>query len=142
MTDLATNQISVTTSAGDRIVTLNVFPALEGFELDRRYRTDYKVQPDRHVRREYTLAVLSHAECNGASLATPDHINASLESWKNVEAVFQAVLNFNGVDLELEEEKARWFEYAGSELAATFIATTTQLMGPFLTTLEEPTSNG
>jgi hypothetical protein len=142
MTDLAKDQIIIPTKTGDRTITLSVFPALEGFELDRRYRVDYKLQADRYVRREYTLAVLSYASYGDTPLATPDAVDSALENWKNVEAVFHAVLNFNGVDLELAEEKARWFEYAGAELATTFIATTTNLMGPFLSTLEEPPQNG
>lgn len=140
MTDFTADTLVVQTSSGERTITLHVFPALEGFELDRRYRVDYKLQADRYARREYTLAVLTYASYEDQRLSTPDAVDEALENWKNVEAVFQAVLAFNGVDLELAEEKARWFEYAGAELAATFIATTTALMGPFLsgTAAEEP----
>jgi len=142
MTELATNQINVPTTAGDRAITLGTFPALEGFELDRRYRTDYKMQADRHTRREYTLAVMAFASFEGKPLDTVEAIDDVLEVWRNVELIFHSVLAYNGVDLELLEERARWFEFAGAELATTFIATTTSLMGPFLSTLEEPPQNG
>lgn len=142
MTDLAANQINIKTTFGERVIDLRVFPALEGFELDRRYRMDYKLQADRHVRREFTMAVLAYASYGEQALVTEEAVDDALETWKNVSAVFYSVLAFNGIDLELAEEKARWFEFAGAELATTFIATTTSLMGPFLSTLEEPPQNG
>jgi hypothetical protein len=126
-----------TVDIDDRRITLCVFPAFEGFELNRRYRTDYRLNSDSNVRAAYALDVLSHAEYNGKRLDSVTTVNAVCETWQNLETVFHAVLKFNGVDLELSEEKARWFDKAGAELAITFIAEATRLMVPFMKTIEE-----
>ncbi len=130
--------IRIKTGEGDKDVTLHVFPAFAGFDLNRRYRVDYRLeQSDQHKRLAYTLAVLAHAEVDGARLDSETAVNAALETWKNVEAVFHAVLEYNEVDLELSEEKARWFEYAGHELAASFIAEAGALLAPLAQILDQ-----
>jgi len=135
---MSENTIKVKTSKGEKDVTLHVFPAFAGFDLNRRYRTDYRLeQSDQHKRRSYTLDVLSHAEVDGARLDSETAVNAALETWKNVEAVFHAVLEYNEVDLELSEEKARWFEYAGAELATSFIAEAGALLAPLAQILDQ-----
>ncbi|MEM5370277.1 hypothetical protein V4C53_30145 [Paraburkholderia azotifigens] len=139
--------LTVQTSKGEVEVALHVFPAFTGFELNRRYRTDYRAQKitdyrnDKGdinhatvlaVRNTFAMNVLSFAEVGGKHLNSPQAINDALESWKNVEAVFNAILRHNEVDLQLEEEKARWFEFAGAELAATFIAEAGLLLEPLI----------
>ncbi|WP_322040798.1 hypothetical protein [Burkholderia diffusa] len=135
---MSANTIKIKTSKGEKNVTLHVFPAFAGFDLNRRYRVDYRLeQSDQGKRLAYTLDVLAHAEVDGARLDTEDAVNAALEMWKNVEAVFHAVLAHNEVDLELSEEKARWFEFAGAELAASFIAEAGQLLAPLAQILDQ-----
>ncbi len=136
------NTITVQTDKGKRTVTLHVFPALIGFELNRRYRVDYRLSSDTYTRRAYTLAVLAYAEFNGQRLDTEKAVDSALESWRNVEKVFHAVLAHNEVDLQLEEEKARWFEFAGKELASTFIAEATQLISPLMELVAEQQVKG
>lgn len=128
--------ITVQTSKGPQAVTLHVFPALLGFELNRRYRVDYRLNGDTFTRRTYTLDVLAHAEVNGQRLDTQKAVDSALESWKNVEAVFHAALAYNEVDLELAEEKARWFEFAGKELATTFVSEAALMIVPLLKSAE------
>ncbi|WP_261547182.1 hypothetical protein [Burkholderia multivorans] len=132
------NTIKIKTSKGEKDVTLHVFPAFAGFDLNRRYRVDYRMEnADARKRLAYTLDVLEHAEIDGARLDTESAVNKALETWKNVEAVFHAVLAHNEVDLELAEEKARWFEYAGAELATSFIAEAGALLAPLAQILDQ-----
>ena len=118
-------------------VTFHTFPAFTGFELNRRYRIDYKLQSDRNARAAYAISVLAYAEVGGKRLEHIAAIDEALGTWQNVEEVFHGVLAYNGIDLELAEEKARWFEFAGAELAATFVAEASLLMKPFLETAAE-----
>jgi hypothetical protein len=127
---------------GDKAITLHLFPAFEGFELNRRYRTDYRTQSDSNIRSAFALDVLSHAEFNGERLNGVERVNFVCENWKNLETVFHAILEFNNIDLELAEEKARWFEFAGAELAASFIVEATKLMVPFLKATSEEQTDG
>ncbi len=136
--EIKTNTVDI----DDRRITLCVFPAFEGFELNRRYRTDYRLNSDSRTRAAYALQVLSYAEYKGTRLDSVEAVNTICESWQNLETVFHAVLKFNGVDLELSEEKARWFDKAGQELAITFIAEATRLMVPFMKTIEEGDQSG
>ncbi|KVU77513.1 hypothetical protein [Burkholderia ubonensis] len=138
---MKTETMKIQTSTGEKEVTLHVFPALTGFDLDRRYRVDYVMERESRTKRlAYTLDVLAHAEVAGARLDNEQAINAALESWKNVEAVFNAVLKHNEVDLELAEEKARWFEFAGAELAASFVAEAAQLLAPLAQIIDQQKS--
>jgi hypothetical protein len=134
--------ITVQTSKGPQAVTLHVFPALIGFELNRRYRVDYRLNGDTFTRRAYTLDVLAHVEVNGQRLDTQKAVDTALETWKNVEAVFHAALAFNEVDLELAEEKARWFEFAGKELATTFVSEAALMIVPLLKSAEAQPKQG
>lgn len=132
------SSIKITTSKGETEVTLHTFPALTGFELNRRYRTDYRMERESSSKRiTYALAVLEFAEVGGERLGSERAINSTLESWKNVEAVFHAVLKHNEVDLELAEEKASWFEFAGRELATSFIVEAGALLAPLAQLLEQ-----
>jgi hypothetical protein len=69
-------------------------------------------------------------------------VNRVCGSWQNLQKLFHAILEFNEVDLELSEEKAKWFEYAGTELAVTFIAETTKLISPFLNSMSQEEQDG
>lgn len=140
--DQISNTITVQTNKGERTVTLHVFPALTGFELNRRYRVDYKLCGDRHTCAAYTLDVLAYAELKGRRLDSKEAVNDALVTWPNLEKVFHAVLAFNEVDLELSEEKARWFEFAGKELATTFVAEAALLMAPMLKTMDQRAEQG
>jgi hypothetical protein len=140
--DQPNNTVIIQTSKGEKIVTLHTFPAMTGFSLNRRYRVDYRTCGDDHTRRAYTLDALAFAEVNGQRLDSEGAVNSALESWKNVERVFKSVLEFNEVDTALEEEKARWFEFAGKELAATFVSEAALLMAPLLQTMEAQTKKG
>jgi hypothetical protein len=140
--DQISNTITVPTKQGERTVTLHVFPALTGFELNRRYRTDYRLSSDTHTRTTYALDVLTYAEFNGKRLDSEKAVNDALVTWQNLEKVFQAVLAYNDVDLELAEEKARWFEFAGKELAETFVAEAALMMGPLLKSMDQRAEQG
>lgn len=131
-----------TISIGDKEVVLTAFPAFDGFELNRRYRTDYKMQSDSMIRARFALDVLSFATYKGETLSTVDAVNKVCGTWKNLEKVFYGMLEFNNIDIELKEEKAHWFEYAGSELAISFIGEATRLMAPFLNSLSEEAQDG
>lgn len=129
------SDIDVTRSFGEAKVTLKPFSALDGWELKRQYR-DYLASDDPNFRQHYTIAVLANttifANQHDMPLNNIATINEQLENWQNVEKVFLAALNFNGIKTDpAEVERMRW-QTAGEDVAKGFLAAVNDLMGPAL----------
>jgi hypothetical protein len=117
----------------DAKVTLHYFSALDGWELKRKYR-EYLTTDDTQMRMAFTTVVLSYASLpigeQEVPLSSVPIVNEQLECWQNVEVVFHAVLNYNGISTDPAEiERLRW-QVAGEELAKGFLASVNDLMGP------------
>jgi hypothetical protein len=127
---------TIQTTAGILQVRMERFPALEGYEISRAYR-NYVSSKDPDFRRAFVLGVLQYATVDDISLVSVEVINIKLETWRNVEKVFYAVLTGNDIDIELEEEKTNYWAIAGADLAASFIAASAKLMLPLMQAMED-----
>lgn len=112
------------------------FSALGGWEMRRRYR-EYLESKDSNFRMAFIVGALSHvsiADENGdVFLSNADAINAQLENWQNIDKVFNALMEYNGIQIDAAEfERRRWQE-AGEDLAASFLAAVQSTIGPALT---------
>lgn len=112
------------------------FPPLTGWELLRQYG-EYVASNDPAFRTRFTLLVLSHASevvgDNEMPLNGADVVNTSLDSWDDIETLFNAVLGYNGIRTDPAETDRRRWEVAGEDMAASFLAAVKELIGPALT---------
>lgn len=128
--------LEITNSSGQkRQIKIELFPALDGWEIQQRF-IDFAASGDRDFRRAFTLEVLKYAKVvNGEQdipLTTDALIDNHLQSWQNVQAVFEEVLMHNGIDPKTHADKPHYWADAGAEMAIAFIAEATKLMGPAL----------
>jgi len=116
-----------------KIVHVEHFPALDGYDIQTR-ALDYIASTDKDFRRAFVLEVLSYAkvDLNGVPipLTTNALIDNHLETWQNVQKVFEGVLSENGIDLQEHANKPHFWANAGAEMATSFLANIQNLMGP------------
>jgi hypothetical protein len=127
--------IDILTSEGEvRHIRLTKFAAMNGWDLKRQLR-EYTESTNPEFRNRFTLIVLSYASLVGeddslTQLSSTDVINDILESWMNVEIVFNAILGYNSIDYTFTVERNKQWQFAGEEMAAAFIAASAYLMKP------------
>lgn len=118
-----------------RTIEIGLFPALDGWDIQQRF-VEFAASHDKAFRRAYTLEVLAYATAinKGArmELKTAALITNHLGNWQNVERVFEAVLEHNGIDPKTHADRPVFWEKAGAEMATAFIAEVTRIMGPAL----------
>ncbi len=131
---------SVTTPTGTKQVQLLTFAALDGWEIQKKF-IDFAASTDAAFRREFTLEILAYAKIMSGEveipLTTGALIDNHLQSWQNVKAVFEAVLEHNGIDPKTHADRPEYWANVGSEIAIAFIAEAAKLMGPALYSLNE-----
>lgn len=114
-------------------ITIEHFSALDGWDIQRKF-IEFAASTDRHTRRTYTLEVLSYAKIsvgdNMLPFSTDALIDNHLETWENVEKVFEAVLMENGINPNTHADKPHYWASAGAEMAVAFIAEASKLIGP------------
>lgn len=114
-------------------VVLQHFDALDGYDIQLR-ALDFLASQDKAFRREFVMEILTYSEvCIGDQwlpLTTTALVNNHLETWQNIEKVFEAVLSHNGIDIHEHGNKPHFWANAGAEIAVAFIAKVTDLMGP------------
>lgn len=128
--------MKITLLNGDtKDVKLSRFPAMAGWELQRRY-VEFVLTKDAAFRQGFTLEILSYASVrigeSDQALSTSALVENHLQKWENIRDVFEGVLALNGIDPANHAEKEHYWSYAGAELAESFIANTTKLIGPLL----------
>ena len=69
-------------------------------------------------------------------LSTDALINNHLGSWENVRDVFEEILRQNGIDPKTHADNPNYWAKAGAEMATSFIAATSDLLGPALSMLK------
>lgn len=118
-----------------RNVVIEKFPALDGWDIQEKFLT-FAASTDKVFRRAFTLEVLSYAkvmiDTNEYPLTTDALIDNHLQKWENVKEVFEQVLRENGIDPETHADKPRFWAQAGAEMAISFMAEITSLIGPAL----------
>jgi len=123
----------VSTSGQLKYVVVRHFGALEGWEIQRRF-IEFAASRDAKFRRDFTMEILSYATVVFADrelpLSTDALIDNHLESWENIQRVFEGVLTHNGIDPKTHADNPQFWSNAGAEMAISFIAECTKLMGP------------
>jgi len=129
--------IEITTPQGSiRTIAIEKFPAMDGWDIQERF-IQFAASRDKDFRRAYTLEVLSYAkvvQTDGGNLplSTDALINNHLGSWENVRDVFEEILRQNGIDPKSHADRPDYWSKAGAEMATSFIAATSELLGPAL----------
>lgn len=127
-------QIEVPMNNGEvRIVQIDHFSAMEGWEIQHRF-LEFAASTDKDIRRKYTFEVLAHAKIvlgdREIPLATDAVVDNHLQTWRNVQMVFEAVLEYNGIDPKTHADNPGYWVKAGDEMALAFIASMSGMMGP------------
>jgi len=128
--------IEITTPFGVKLIAIEKFSAMDGWDLQEQF-IRFAASTDREFRRAYTLEVLSYAKVvqeDGGELplSTDALINNHLGSWENVRDVFEEILSQNGIDPKKHADRPDYWSAAGAEMASSFLAATSSLLGPAL----------
>jgi len=120
-----------------RQVIISLFKALDGWDMQNRF-IDFAASTDRVMRREFTLEVLSYAQVKVGErevpLSTDALIDNHLQTWGNVQLLFEEILMRNGIDPKTHAEKPNYWAKAGADMAVSFIAEVAELIGPAMQT--------
>lgn len=118
-----------------RVIVISKFSALDGWDIQSEF-VRFAASSDKDFRRAFTVRVLGYAkiliETNEFPLVTDAMVDNHLQKWENVEAVFNAVLKENGIEAETHAMQTKFWSEAGAEIATSFIAEVTALIGPSL----------
>ncbi|SAK95380.1 hypothetical protein AWB78_05334 [Caballeronia calidae] len=118
----------ITTSRGTVEVIIRTFSALTGWEL-RSYAKEF-YSPDRDKFNAFTNAVLSHASIGGVALDSAAIQNEQLEKWQNVQAVFDAVLEHNGIEMNVAFALSNEIHVLGIQMGRTFVTSVDRILDP------------
>ncbi len=114
-------------------IKISMFAALDGWDIQAKF-IEFAASTDRAMRREFTMEVLSYAKAMSGDmeipLTTDALIDNHLQTWPNIEAVFEEVLRVNGIDPKTHADKTHYWANAGAEMALAFIAEASNLIGP------------
>jgi hypothetical protein len=126
--------IEITSSSGQvKHVVFRHFSALEGWDMQHKF-IEFAASTSKEARRAFTMEVLSYATVvfndRELPLSTDALIDNHLESWQNVQKVFEGVLEYNGIDPKTHANNPSFWSNAGAEIAISFIAECSKLMGP------------
>lgn len=112
-----------------REVMIRRFAAFEGWTA-KAAAIDYAKSDSEQFRTTFTLNVLSTATVDGRPLGNVQAVNDALGHWRNIELIFNAILEFNEIDTALSDEVAREWIMAGSKMANAFAFQMDKLMAP------------
>lgn len=128
-----------TPSGETKFIRILKFAALDGWDIQAKF-IEFAASTDREMRREFTMEVLSYAKVMSGEmeipLSTSALIDNHLQTWPNIEAVFEEVLMVNGIDPKTHADKTHYWANAGAEMALAFIAEASKLMGPAMEAYE------
>jgi hypothetical protein len=129
--------IEVVTPTGQiKSISLEHFPPMDGWEIQNNF-VRFAASTDKDFRRAYTMEILSYAKVmldndKTLPLTTNALIDNHLCDWKNVQIVFEETLRYNGIEPTSHANKSAFWSEAGAEMAISFIAEASKLMGPAL----------
>lgn len=122
------------------LVKVGLIDALDCWELQRGY-TEFCITDDPKYRRAFTMNVLNYAtvliEDTELPLKTDALINNHLRDWKTLQDVFHEVLIKNGINPETHAKQPNYWSKVGAEMAVSFVAEASKLIGPAFALLEE-----
>lgn len=120
-------------SGENKAIKISMFAALDGWDIQAKF-VEFAASTDRAIRREFTMEVLSYAKAMSGDmeipLTTDALIDNHLQTWPNIEAVFEEVLRVNGIDPKTHADRTHYWASAGAEMALAFIAEASKLIGP------------
>lgn len=121
-------------------IELHHFGALDGWEIQMRF-LDFAASQDKAFRRAYVMEVLEYAKLilgeNAIPLSTDAVIDNHLQTWENIQLVFEAVLRHNGIDPATHADKPHFWANAGAEMAVAFVSKAVDLLGPALSVMQK-----
>ncbi len=121
-------------------IELHHFGALDGWEIQMRF-LDFAASQDKVFRRAYVMEVLEYAKLilgeNAIPLSTDAVIDNHLQTWENIQLVFEAVLRHNGIDPSTHADKPHFWANAGAEMAVAFVSKAVDLLGPALSVMQK-----
>jgi hypothetical protein len=132
---------SITMPSGEKkLIKISMFKALDGWDIQNKF-IDFASTKDKQLRREFTLEVLTYAQVLSGEMEIPlitdALIDNHLQTWQNVEAVFEEVLSQNGINPKTHAEKPNYWAEAGAQLSVAFIAESAKLLGPAMQTYNQ-----
>lgn len=123
----------------EKEIKISMFAALDGWDLQNRF-VEFASSTDNHIRRSYTMDILSYAKVvigdRELPLSTDALINNHLQTWQNIKSVFDEVLMRNGINPLTHAEKPHYWADAGAEMAVAFIAEAAKMIGPAMATFD------
>lgn len=123
-----------------RQVATRKFKALDGWDIQQRF-IEFASATDKSFRRAFTLEILEYASVivngNELPLTTDALIDNHLQSWENIQKVFEEVLLSNGINPKTHADNPNYWASAGQEMAISFIAEASKLIGPALQMAEK-----
>jgi len=129
------NQIEIVVNKEKKIIIISKFAAMDGWDLQRRFK-EFAMSKDSFERRAYILDVLMYAkvkmQSNELPLTTDALIDNHLQTWENIEIVFNEILQHNGIDPTTHALKDSYWNAAGEQLAVSFLAEVSKLIVPML----------
>jgi hypothetical protein len=129
--------IEITMQDGKTVkqVVTRQFKALDGWDIQQKF-IEFAAATDKQFRREFTLEILGYASVivggNELPLTTDALIDNHVQSWSNIQKIFEEVLYSNGIDPKTHADNPNYWVKAGQEMAIAFIAEATKLIGPAL----------
>jgi hypothetical protein len=127
--------MEITTSSGGKTILIRKFKALDGWEIQNNF-ISFAASREKEFRKRFTMEILSYATVSKDGreipLSTDALIDNHLESWPNVQAVFEGVLLANGIDPATHAERPDYWSNVGAEIATSFLASCGALIGPAL----------
>jgi hypothetical protein len=137
--------LSIINASGQhRFVRIAKFAALDGWDIQQRF-IDFAISRDKEVRKKFAIEILKYATVvNGEQeipLITNALVDNHLQSWQNVQIVFEAVLMENGIDPHTHANKPYYWSEAGTLMATAFIEHTAEFIAPALSVIAEIRGN-
>ncbi|ABL96834.1 hypothetical protein BcepF1.103 [Burkholderia phage BcepF1] len=107
------------------IVDISLFPALVGWEMQNEFKV-FAASEDKAYRRAFLFEVLKYAkalkEGMEYELSTSALVENQLETWENIEAVFNGVLRANGIYPETHADNPSYWDKVGERVAISAMA--------------------
>lgn len=127
-------------------IRIRFFDPLDGWDIQHRF-IEFAASKDKQQRRDFTMEILSYAtvvfdDGREMELLTDAVIDNHLRHWSHIKTVFEEVLRTNGIDPETHANKPRFWSDAGAEMATSFIAEATKLMGPAIEMVARQNNEG
>jgi hypothetical protein len=136
---LPDGSVTLETSRGKIKAFPLMMDAMEGWEVKRQLRFYRESEDDEKgaaLRKKFTLRVLANVGIvegdKAIELKDAATVNTVLESWTNINILFNAILDCNGIDPEMQEEIDEQAMKIGAAMGQGFWAQCVNMMQPVI----------